>query len=86
MAEPTAPTTAPTGGDTIPGPVPRDPPAPPGYVDPVGQSPVLDGLLEKVSVDEGSAPDPDAPERDATSAPARHTSMQVRGVQQPFGA
>ena len=48
----------PTGGDSIPGPIPRDPPPPPGYVDPLEQSPVLEGLPEELRVDEDHPRDP----------------------------
>jgi len=73
MGEPTVP----TGGDSIPGPIPRDPPPPPGYVDPLDESPVLEGVLEEVRVDQGSARDPGAPERAEPAGPAGerpHTS------------
>ena len=39
-------------GPTVPGPIPRDPPPPPGYVDPLDRSPVLDELSEEARVDE----------------------------------
>ena len=73
MAEPTAPPAAPTGGETIPGPVPRDPPPPPGYVDPVGQSPVLDGLVEKGLDDDVRASEAGRPER---AEPPRRAEKQ----------
>lgn len=50
-----AETTAPTVGDTMPGPIPRDPPPPPGYVDPLSESGVLDGLVEDDLDDKGRA-------------------------------
>jgi hypothetical protein len=36
-----------------PGPVPRDPPPPPGYVDPLEGSDTLDELLPEASASEG---------------------------------
>lgn len=69
MAEPTAP----TGGETIPGPIPRDPPPPPGYVDPLVESPVLDGLVERGLDDEGRAAEAGRPER---AEPARRAGKQ----------
>lgn len=42
MGEPTAPPQE----HTVPGPIPRDPPPPPGYVDPLAASPALAGLVE----------------------------------------
>ena len=41
MGEPHPP---PTGG-TVPAPLPRDPPPPPGYDDPLVGSPALDNLV-----------------------------------------
>lgn len=38
-------TAAPATGETIPVPLPRDPPPPPGYVDPLEGSGVLDDLV-----------------------------------------
>jgi hypothetical protein len=61
MAEPLTPSTA----EHVPPPLPRDPPPPPGYDDPLVASPVLDDL---VSADPGEADDEPpgpAPERDA---------------------
>ena len=54
MGEPAGP----TGGPTVPGPIPRDPPPPPGYVDPLDRSPVLEGLPDEARVDEDSPRDP----------------------------
>jgi hypothetical protein len=53
MGEPTAP----TGGETIPGPIPRDPPPPPGYVDPLEESPVLGGVAEQDRAGEARQPE-----------------------------
>lgn len=70
MGEPTAP----TGGDTIPGPIPRDPPPPPGYVDPLDESPVLEGLVEETLGDDDRPmdrvrPGPAEPRRQAEEQP-----------------
>jgi hypothetical protein len=54
MGEPAIPTSA----DSIPGPIPRDPPPPPGYVDPHDASPVLEGLSEELRVDEDGPREP----------------------------
>jgi hypothetical protein len=49
-------TPAPTTGETVPGPLLRDPPPPPGYVDPLEGSEALHGLAATVVVAEDIEP------------------------------
>jgi hypothetical protein len=63
-----AETSPPPAGEAPPVPIPRDPPLPPGYVDPVHESEVLAGSV---------APEPRAePEPRAVPEPAADSSEQ----------
>lgn len=57
----------PQAGDALPNPIPRDPPPPPGYVDPLEGNAALDDLLPDAPVDDAGAP-PAAGQRRRRSA------------------